>query len=37
MVDQSVGRVLDLFGLSWRAVKRWHGEIAGGEDRGGAE
>ncbi|MDR7231300.1 4-hydroxy-3-polyprenylbenzoate decarboxylase [Caulobacter sp. BE264] len=23
MVDQSVGRVLDLFGLSWRPVKRW--------------
>jgi 4-hydroxy-3-polyprenylbenzoate decarboxylase len=23
MVDQSVGRALDLFGLSWRSVKRW--------------
>jgi 4-hydroxy-3-polyprenylbenzoate decarboxylase len=23
MVDQSVGRALDLFGLSWRPVKRW--------------
>lgn len=23
MVDQSVGRVLDLFHLSWRPVKRW--------------
>lgn len=23
MVDQSVGRVLDLFDLSWRPVKRW--------------
>jgi 4-hydroxy-3-polyprenylbenzoate decarboxylase len=23
MVDQSVGRALDLFGLSWSAVKRW--------------
>jgi 4-hydroxy-3-polyprenylbenzoate decarboxylase len=23
MVDQSVGRVLDLFGLSWRPVRRW--------------
>jgi len=23
MVDQSVGRVLDLFGLSWRSVRRW--------------
>jgi 4-hydroxy-3-polyprenylbenzoate decarboxylase len=28
MVDQSVGRVLDLFGLDWRAVKRWGGDIA---------
>ena len=24
-VDQSVGRVLDLFGLDWRPVKRWTG------------
>ncbi|MBO9559942.1 MAG: UbiX family flavin prenyltransferase [Caulobacter sp.] len=23
MVDQSVGRALDLFGLSWRPVRRW--------------
>lgn len=23
MVDQSVGRALDLFGLDWRPVKRW--------------
>ena len=23
MVDQSVGRALDLFGLNWAAVKRW--------------
>ena len=23
MVDQSVGRALDLFGLSWAAVRRW--------------
>src|SRR5436190_5063751 len=23
MIDQSVGRSLDLFGLSWRPVKRW--------------
>ena len=23
MVDQSVGRALDLFGLSWTPVKRW--------------
>jgi 4-hydroxy-3-polyprenylbenzoate decarboxylase len=28
MVDQSVGRALDLFGLSWAPVKRW------GEDMG---
>jgi 4-hydroxy-3-polyprenylbenzoate decarboxylase len=28
MVDQSVGRALDLFGLSWRPVKRW-GESIG--------
>lgn len=28
MVDQSVGRALDLFGLSWKPVKRW------GEDLG---
>jgi 4-hydroxy-3-polyprenylbenzoate decarboxylase len=27
MVDQSVGRVLDLFGLSWGAVRRWDGDI----------
>ena len=34
MVDQSVGRVLDLFGLSWNLVRRW-GEDVGpvsGED-----
>jgi 4-hydroxy-3-polyprenylbenzoate decarboxylase len=32
MVDQSVGRALDLFGLSWRPVKRWGldvGPVAG--------
>jgi 4-hydroxy-3-polyprenylbenzoate decarboxylase len=27
MVDQSVGRVLDLFGLSWRGVKRWGEDV----------
>ncbi len=27
MIDQSVGRVLDLFGLSWRSVKRWGEDI----------
>ena len=34
MVDQSVGRALDLFGLDWRAVRRWGqdvGPIVGGE------
>jgi 4-hydroxy-3-polyprenylbenzoate decarboxylase len=38
MVDQSVGRALDLFGLSWGAVKRWGqdvgpapGDVAPGE------
>lgn len=38
MVDQSVGRALDLFGLSWGAVKRWgqdvgpaSGDVAPGE------
>jgi flavin prenyltransferase len=25
MVDQSVGRALDLFGLAWTAVRRWEG------------
>ncbi|HQR90006.1 MAG: 3-octaprenyl-4-hydroxybenzoate carboxy-lyase [Caulobacter sp. 12-67-6] len=28
MVDQSVGRVLDLFDLNWRPVKRWGEDIA---------
>jgi 4-hydroxy-3-polyprenylbenzoate decarboxylase len=27
MVDQSVGRALDLFGLHWQPVKRWGGDI----------
>jgi 4-hydroxy-3-polyprenylbenzoate decarboxylase len=27
MVDQSVGRALDLFGLSWRVVKRWGEDV----------
>jgi 4-hydroxy-3-polyprenylbenzoate decarboxylase len=27
MVDQSVGRALDLFGLNWSAVKRWGQDI----------
>jgi 4-hydroxy-3-polyprenylbenzoate decarboxylase len=36
MVDQSVGRALDLFGLSWRPVKRWGEDlqtISGGGDQ----
>ena len=28
MVDQSVGRALDLFGLSWATVKRWGEDLA---------
>lgn len=35
LVDQSVGRALDLFGLSWSAVRRWGQDIptlAGGGD-----
>lgn len=28
MVDQSVGRALDLFGLDWGAVRRWSGMSA---------
>src|SRR5271156_3076300 len=35
MVDQSVGRALDLFGLSWGSVRRWGediGPIAGADD-----
>ena len=28
MVDQSVGRSLDLFGLSWSRVKRWGQDVA---------
>ncbi len=34
MVDQSVGRALDLFGLSWRPVRRWGEDLAplDGED-----
>jgi 4-hydroxy-3-polyprenylbenzoate decarboxylase len=27
MVDQSVGRALDLFGLSWNPVKRWGRDV----------
>ena len=31
VVDQSVGRALDLFGLSWSAVRRWEGLKGGAE------
>jgi 4-hydroxy-3-polyprenylbenzoate decarboxylase len=38
MVDQSVGRALDLFGLSWTSVRRWGEDVGpladGGPDRG---
>ena len=37
MVDQSVGRALDLFGFDWRAVRRWGrdiGPIEGGPIEG---
>jgi 4-hydroxy-3-polyprenylbenzoate decarboxylase len=27
MVDQSVGRALDLFGLNWRPTQRWGEDI----------
>jgi 4-hydroxy-3-polyprenylbenzoate decarboxylase len=33
MVDQSVGRALDLFGLSWTPVKRWGRDIGPITDR----
>jgi len=33
LIDQSVGRALDLFGLSWGAVRRW-GEDIGMTDEG---
>lgn len=31
MVDQSVGRALDLFGLAWGAVRRWGDDIPAAE------
>jgi 4-hydroxy-3-polyprenylbenzoate decarboxylase len=30
IVDQSVGRALDLFGLDWRSTKRWGEDLAQG-------
>ncbi|MGA0606236.1 UbiX family flavin prenyltransferase [Phenylobacterium sp. VNQ135] len=35
MVDQSVGRALDLFGLSWKPVRRWGEDV--GPIRGAVE
>jgi 4-hydroxy-3-polyprenylbenzoate decarboxylase len=35
MVDQSVGRALDLFGLSWAPVKRWGETLADIQTREG--
>jgi 4-hydroxy-3-polyprenylbenzoate decarboxylase len=32
MIDQTLGRVLDLFGLETGVIKRW-GELSGAEDR----
>lgn len=32
MVDQSVGRALDLFGLDWSGVRRWGGLKGAGEE-----
>ena len=31
MIDQSVGRTLDVFGLDWSAVRRWEGLKGGAE------
>jgi 4-hydroxy-3-polyprenylbenzoate decarboxylase len=30
MVDQSVGRTLDLFGLNWKPTRRWGEDLLGG-------
>jgi flavin prenyltransferase len=39
LVDQSVGRALDLFGLDWNAVRRWGEDLEamGGESGGETE
>jgi 4-hydroxy-3-polyprenylbenzoate decarboxylase len=37
MVDQSVGRALDIFGLAWGRVRRWGDDLpalAGGAEGG---
>lgn len=31
MVDQSVGRCLDIFGLSWKPVRRWGEDVGPGQ------
>jgi len=36
MVDQSVGRALDLFGLAWKPVKRWGLDIGPVANKGGS-
>jgi len=33
IIDQSVGRALDLFGLSWARVARWGQDIGPGSDQ----
>jgi 4-hydroxy-3-polyprenylbenzoate decarboxylase len=33
LVDQSVGRALDLFGLDWSVVRRWGGDIGPRKER----
>ncbi len=35
LVDQSVGRVLDLFGLDWRSTRRWGEDLRAGARLGG--
>ena len=30
MVDQSIGRTLDLFGLDWKPTRRWGEDLLGG-------
>jgi len=37
MIDQSVGRCLDLFGLSWNQVRRWGEDVGPLEDAASAE
>ena len=36
VIDQAVGRALDLFGLAWKPVRRWGhdvGPVAAAEDK----